>query len=574
ASNNKFLENISIAREGLNFSSQISFSGKVYNITYTGFSTKGGEIGDIAISGIDLSRETFAQMDVGRLETAISQSDEIVMITDTKGIIQYVNPAFEKITGYSINEAIGKNASLLKSGKHDQLFYKNLWNTISSGNVWRGHFFNRKKDGSIYEEDSVISPVKNKNNEIVNYVAVKRDVSKEVELQKELIQAQKMEAIGRLAGGIAHDFNNILTAILGYSDLALSICKNDESLKDAIEQIKSAGKRASTMTKQLLTFTRKQILNFETMSMKEILLEMEEMLKRLIGEEVILSFSLSEEKLVAKCDRGQIEQVIMNLVLNARDALPKSNGKINVSINKHLQKAPYEFSGFNAKPGEYVQLTVQDNGCGMTDEVKQKIFDPFFTTKPKGKGTGLGLATVYGIVKQHNGFITFDSVLNQGTTFNIFIPAASDFQQDREKSNIRKSEEKAVGENFERKVVLVAEDDKIIQMLVASYLSKDGYKVLLASDGLEAKQILAHRGNEIKFALLDVVMPFLDGGRLAEYILKLYPEIKIILMSGYPDVLESQEENVKKLPVLQKPFSQADLKSFVDKYFFNSIEKM
>lgn len=571
--NPKVTESIAAARNGLDFSTQILFHNKIFELRFLGLSGKGGEAGEIAIIGQDISEKTLAQVDISRLETAIHQSDEIVMITDTKGVIQYVNPAIEKITGYITSEVIGKNSSILKSGLHDKSFYSELWSTISQGKVWRGHLLNRKKDGTIYEEDAVISPVRNKTGEIINYVAVKRDVSKEADLQRQLMQAQKMEAIGRFAGGIAHDFNNILTAILGYSDLAVSMCKNNEMLRDSIEQIRSAGKRASALTKQLLAFTRKQVLNIESVCMKELVNEMKDMLRRLIGEEVSLEFKISESPLYAKADRGQIEQVLMNLVLNAKDALPSSGGIITVTLSKHIQKTEYDYSGFKAASGEYVKLVVKDNGHGMTDDVKIKIFDPFFTTKPKGKGTGLGLSTVYGIVQQHYGFITFDSAPGKGTIFEVFIPIAEkeNTHQKKEGSDHLHSNLSLESSSGDNKIALVAEDDKVIQMLVSSYLAKEGYKVLLAGDGLEAKQILVHRGAEISYALIDLVMPFLDGGKLAEYILKIYPNIKIILMSGYPDTLNAlnnrEGKEVKKLPLLQKPFTQVELKSFIDKYF-------
>ncbi len=564
ASNSKFVEHLVSAMNGLDFSAIINFNEKTFDLKFHPFSYSDGG-GEITAIGHDISDRAIIEKEKERLMAAINQTDEEVVITNPDAVIEYVNPAFEKISGFSVDEVIGRHTRFLKSDIHDNTFYSELWKTITSGNVWRGHFFNKKKDASIYEEEAVISPVKDKWGKIINYVAVKRDVTNEVNLQKQLIQAQKMESIGRLAGGIAHDFNNILTAILGYSDLALSQIKSDNDLKESVEQIKLAGKRASSLTKQLLAFTRKQILNMQDFSTKEMISEIEQMLRRIIGEDVTINFHLPVDDIIICADHGQIEQVVMNLVLNAKDALPETGGCINFLVSKYHQKFSYDYAGFSATSGDYMKMSIVDNGHGMTQDIKMHLFEPFFTTKDKGKGTGLGLSTVYGIVKQHSGFISFESEVQKGTTFDVFIPIAHDKNttvEAKAKGNHELSEK-----ILERGAILVAEDDKVIQMLVNLELSREGFRVLVAGDGLEGKQILRQKGNNIKFALIDLVMPFMDGGKLAEYILKKRPDISIILMSGYPDVSLSEEIEAKKLPMLLKPFSQADLKAIVKKYF-------
>ncbi len=562
--NDKFRDCVSSARNGLDFSSRIDFNGKLFDVRFHPFFS-GDAGGNVVAIGYDVGERASAEIERERLEAAISQTDEVVIVTRPDGVIEYANPAFEKVTGFTVGEALGRNTRFLKSGKHDKVFYEDLWRTIRAGDVWRGHFFNRRKDGAIYEEEAVISPVKAKNGEIVNYVAVKRDVTREVDLQKQLIQAQKMEAIGRLAGGIAHDFNNILTAILGYSDLALSQIRGEEGARESVEQIRMAGKRAASLTKQLLAFTRKQVMNMQPVCVKEIVSDIHDMIRRIIGDDVSISYSLPDDRLMIKADRGQIEQVIMNLVLNARDAVPGTGGRIGVSASRHVQTVPYDYAGFSAAPGEFVKISFRDNGHGMSDEVKLKIFEPFFTTKPKGKGTGLGLSTVYGIVKQHSGFITFESELGKGTTFDVFIPAPE--KEAVSKSAAEMQEAGDLADAVPKGAVLLAEDDKVLQMLVSSYLGREGFKVLVAGDGLEAKQMLAQRGEEIKFALIDLVMPFMDGGKLAEYTMKTRPDVKIILMSGYPDVIDTIDPRIKALPLLPKPFSQEELKSEVKRSF-------
>ncbi len=359
-----------------------------------------------------------------RLRTAIEQADETIVISDTSGAIEFVNPAFCKITGYTQEEAIGQNPRILKGNQHDSEFYKELWDKLTNGDTWRGRFVNKKKDGTTYIEDAVISPVRNDAGETVNYVAVKRDITSPIAMERHLHQAQKIESVGMLAGGIAHDFNNLLTGIMGYVELCQLDVDPDSRISEWLNEIMSSAKRSADLTRQLLTFARKQVIAPKLLNLNDTISGMLNMLRRLIGENVELIWQPGANIKPTKLDAGQINQILVNLCLNSRDAISKY-GEITVETENVAIDADYCTTHLEGTPGEYILLTVSDNGCGMEQMLLDKILEPFFTTKEMGKGTGLGLSTVYGIVKQNNGFINIDSELGKGSTFNIYLPQFS-----------------------------------------------------------------------------------------------------------------------------------------------------
>ncbi|MFN8453419.1 MAG: PAS domain S-box protein [Anaerolineae bacterium] len=340
-----------------------------------------------------------------RLSAAIEQATDTVMITDAAGAIVYANPAFEKVTGYSRAEVVGQNPRILKSGYQDHDFYAQLWATISAGQVWSGRLVNKRKDGSIFTEEATITPVRDDNGTIVNYVAVKKDVTEKLRLEEQLLQSQKMDAIGQLAAGVAHDFNNLLTIIIGYSESLLTRRLNDhDSARKDIERIKRAGERASALTRQLLAFSRKQPLQLQRLNLNAVMTDLEKMLHRLIGENIAILIVPAPDLAWVLADAGQMEQVLLNLAVNARDAMPRGGDLIFETANVILDET-YTRQHAEVIPGPYVMLAVSDTGTGMDKETISHIFEPFFTTKEQGKGTGLGLAMAYGIVKQSGGHI-------------------------------------------------------------------------------------------------------------------------------------------------------------------------
>jgi two-component system, cell cycle sensor histidine kinase and response regulator CckA len=504
---------------------------------------------------MDVTEQKAAEESRARLTMAVEQAGESIVITDARGTIQYVNPAFERITGYDRMEVIGQNPRILKSGRHDAAFYTNLWGTLRRGEVWRGTFVDKRKDGTLYEEDVVISPVRDPSGQVVNYVAVKRDVTDVRRMEEQLRQSQKMEAVGRLAGGIAHDFNNLLTAISGYSDLLLHRLPDYSTLRRDVEEIRKAGDRAAALTRKLLAFSRRQVLQPKVLDLNTVVKNMERMVRRQIGEDIELSTDLSPSLSRVKADPGQIEQVIVNLAVNARDAMP-GGGRITIATADAELSPGYAVAHPEVRPGPHVLLTVADTGHGMCDETQAHLFEPFFTTKERGKGTGLGLATVYGIVQQSGGHIRVNSAADRGSTFLIYLPRV-----EAPEDSVRGSDRPLLPRPSPgTETVLLAEDEEVVRRLAKEILSGNGYKVLEAGNGREALLLSeAHRG-EIHLLLTDVMMPKMGGRELTDRIRPLRPDLRILYMSGYTDdailrhgVLEDG------IPFLPKPFTPEEL---------------
>ncbi|MBI5397472.1 MAG: PAS domain S-box protein, partial [Verrucomicrobia bacterium] len=329
----------------------------------------------VVINSRDITERRHAEEEHLRLTTAVEQAAESIAVTDANGTILYVNPAFQRISGYTRQETLGQNPRVLKSGKHDAAFYKQMWDTLLRGEVWTGRIINKKKDGSLYEEDVTISPVRDAAGKTVNYVAVKRDVTREATLEGQLRQAQKMEAVGRLAGGVAHDFNNILTAILGYGDLALRRLDPNDPVRGYLAEVKQSAERAASLTRQLLAFSRKQVLVPQPRDLNALVTNLQKMLRRLIGEDIHFTTQLAPSLGRIKADAGQIEQVILNLAVNARDAMPHG-GSLTITTTDADLDAAYAGEHVEVKPGRYVMLAVTDTGIGMTPEVKGHLFEP------------------------------------------------------------------------------------------------------------------------------------------------------------------------------------------------------
>ena len=514
--------------------------------------SKGEVLGIVGITR-DITKRKQAEAERERLLHAIEQSAECIVITDVNAVIQYVNPAFERITGYTYEEVIGKNPRILQSGKQDNAFYKKMWDTLTQGEAWSGHIINKRKDGTLCTLDATISPVFDSLGNIINYIAVMRDISGEIKLQEQLHQSQKLAEIGQLAGGIAHDFNNILMVIKGYSDFALQKLAAEDPIREDIDEIKSAGRRASALTRQLLAFSRKQILQPQTLNLNDLILNIDKMLRRMIGENIELITLPHPDLWYVKVDPGQIEQIIVNLSVNARDVMPDGGVLTIETANVHLDPT-YAREHSDTQPGSYVMLAISDTGCGMDEETQQQIFEPFFTTKEKGKGTGLGLSTVYGIVKQSNGNIWVYSEPEKGTTFKIYFPRTS------EPVETEKQEKTSLSSLSGSETILIVEDDKNVRSIIIRTLQMYGYTVLEASHGQEALQISKEYGQEIHLLLTDVIMPGMSGRTVAERMAPLFPSIKVLFMSGYTDNAIVHHGILDKgVELIQKPFVPAAL---------------
>ncbi len=489
-----------------------------------------------------------------RLSAAIEQSAESVIITDTAGKILYVNPSFERITGYSRAEALGEKLNMLKSGKQDAAFYKNLWDTINAGKVWQGRFINKKKDGALYTDEATISPVRNESGAIVNYVGVQRDVTRELQLEEQYRQAQKMEAVGLLAGGVAHDFNNLLTVINGFAEMIqFEIPPDNLHLQKLAGRVRYSGTRAAALVRQLLAFSRKEYVEPEVLNLNRIVTDIGKMLERLIEENIVLNTDFSPDLWPVKVDAHQIEQIIVNLTVNARDAMP-DGGRLTIETENKLLDDEYSAGHLGLEPGEYILLTVSDTGVGMSAEVKEHLFEPFFTTKKRGKGTGLGLATVFGIVQQYRGSIFVYSEPDKGTTFKIYLPRADE----AENRVAKKEQPDGIPRGNER--ILVVEDEVAVRNLAAYMLRRQGYAVLEAANGEDALRLAKKQSEKIDLLLTDTVMPKMSGNVLADQFKKQYPNTKILFTSGYTDKQDVQNRIVKAgVDFIPKPFSAGEL---------------
>jgi len=597
------------------------------------------------------------------LVTALEASANSVVITDRDGSIQWVNPAFTQLTGYRLEEAVGQNPRILKSGVHPKEFYERLWNTILSGQPWHGEIVNRKKDGSHYIERLTITPVRNANGEIANFIAIKQDISveklaveeyktilhtaldgfwvadrtghildvndaccrmlgytrdelldkriyeiqgseppadvlarmerialtgsdrfetrmrrkdgawidvevsvsyvsginqrfvvflrdttRQKRLEAQLLQAQKLESIGRLAGGIAHDFNNLLTVINGYADLVLSKLDPEDAVYPFVREVSEAGARAASLTQQLLAFSRKQILQPRVIDINATVSEIEEMLRRLAGEGIQVVFRLEKPLRPVFADPVQMSQVLMNLAMNAREAMP--NGGV-LTIETANAAVGTEAGDWQPAipPGHYVRISVSDTGEGMDPETLEHLFEPFYTTKEVGRGSGLGLSTVYGIIQQSHGHITVSSNAGVGTTFTIYLPEAPSHARPAEASAEAKPQRSG------SETLLVVEDHPNVRAFLMQTLSAFGYHVLEAANGDEALAVSQRYPGKIDLVVTDVVMPGMNGKEVAQAIQAQRPGTPVLFVSGYSEEIIARQGMIEPgVWYLPKPF--------------------
>ncbi|NTU60610.1 MAG: PAS domain S-box protein, partial [Deltaproteobacteria bacterium] len=471
--------------------------------------TRGEVIGAITTVR-DVTREREDEEALRKLSQAIDQSPAAVVITDTDGKIEFVNPKFAQLTGYTLEEARGQNPRILKGDTPPELF-EELWSTITAGRIWVGEFHNRKKDGTLYWERATLSPLKDAGGRTTHYLALKEDISDRKLLEAQLQQSQRIEAVGRLAGGIAHDFNNMLTVILNYAELTMYSLDPQDPLYANVQEIRKAAERSADLTRQLLAFSRKQIIEPQAVKLNAFFEGEKKLLGRLIGEDVSVAFVPGEGLWDVFIDPSQMDQILTNLAVNARDAIAGVGGITVSTRNAHVgaDEAPRLF----LEPGEYVLLTFSDTGCGMDEKTVERIFEPFFTTKEMGKGTGLGLSTVYGIVKQNRGAIHVESAPGRGTTFRLYFPR---FVERRRKPRV--APQGAVPTGTE--TVLVVEDERRILEIAKTVLESCGYEVLVAPTPDEALRISGEHPGEIDLLLSDVVMPLMNGKDLEARVAK------------------------------------------------------
>lgn len=493
-----------------------------------------------ALLARDDTSRTRMEQERERLLTALEQAHDTITVTDPEGCIVYVNPAVERLTGYSQQELLGQNPRILKSGQQSDQFYENLWTTLSAGQVWRGRIINRRKDGTLFQEEGSIAPVRDDSGQVVNYVAVRRDVTREVELERQLAQSQKMEAVGTLAGGIAHDVNNILCPILGYAELLLLGADNPEEVRFNANQIKMAANLAADVVKQVLTFCQPDKGVQTSIHLKPVIEEGLRLLRGSLPAHIELVEDLSNCSPV-KADPTQVHQLLMNLATNAQHALNGCVGQIEVSL-REIQGPP----GSETTCGDYALLSVKDDGPGMVPAVVDRIFDPYFTTKAAGRGTGLGLATVRSIVDAHQGKVEVLTAAGSGAQFDIYLPLS------RGEGVAAPEEVDSLPLGQER--IMVIDDESSILMLEERGLKKLGYSVRGFQESLDALAAFQEAPDSFDAVVTDQSMPNLGGVELATQMLALRPGLPVVLLRGFTSRMTT--ESLKTLGIkghLSKP---------------------
>ena len=483
----------------------------------------------IVVQGLfrDVSERVRTEVELHRLAAAINAAAESIVITDEKGLIVYVNPCFERMTGYSRAEVTGKEPSVVGSGKHEKAFFQNMWATIASGQVWQGRFTNRRKDGSLFEEDAVISPVKDASGRIVNYVAVKRDVTQELALENQLRHSQKMEAVGRLAGGIAHDFTNMLVVILNNAQFARKKLPPDSEAAEHIKRVIEAAERSGVLTGELMAFAHQKPLSLHVVDLNKTLRGTEDMLRRTIDRKISFHLSPSHESHIVEIDPSQLEQALIHLAINACDAMPDGGHLTIVTETASMTRGdfiqlPNGIRRLERETTDYALLSLSDNGIGMNEDQQSHLFEPFFTTKGRGQSSGLGLSTTYAIVKNHHGYITCYSVPGKGSCLRIFLPL------------LEPPPHYAAGVPAGKETILVVEGNSLSRTYLVKLLQELGYSVYEAEDDLQARDILQRTGTSIDLLMANVILPRLDGRQLVLEALSRREGLRVLLLSGFP----------------------------------------
>ncbi len=506
----------------------------------------------------------FQQVQLSRFRKQLAEREEqfrlisenaadMIAVVDTKGQRLYNSPSYEKLLGYT-QEELGKTSAFDQIHEDDRKAVVDAAGEARRTGMGRTVEYRiRHKDGRWLTLESTASVVRNRDGEVKKLVIVNRNITERKQLEEQLHRSQKLEAIGRLSGGVAHDFNNLLGLIIGYSEALQERIPPDDPFREAVDEIQNAGKRAAALTQQLLAFSRKQVLEPRILNLNTIILDVEKMLRRLVGEDIQIDLLLAPDTGTVKADRSQIEQVILNLVVNARDAMP-DGGKLTIETGKWTLDRSTVLRHPYVIPGPYAMLKVSDTGCGMDAELQSHIFEPFFTTKEKGKGTGLGLATAYGVIKQSGGYIWVDSEVGKGTTFRIYLPEANGVTEPV-------PEVKAAAKVApERRTILIVEDERSLRKLTRKTLSDAGHKVFEAGDAAEALEISRKTTDTIDLLLTDVIMPGMSGKKLADVLVVERPGIGVLYMSGYTDgQIATQGILEQGTTILRKPFTRDEL---------------
>lgn len=524
---------------------------------------------DLTKTNIKLSNEIaerkHAETMTVRLASVVEQSNDYIIITDTAGNIEYVNPAFTKITKYTLAEVLGKNPRLFQGGQHSTVFYKNIWHTITSGHTWYGTLRNKTKEGKFIEESAAIFPVFNDQDEIINFAAIKRDITEQKNIARDkenleirLQQSQKMEAIGTLAGGIAHDFNNILSVMLGYTEMAKEDSSPGSTIYRDLNVVLDAGARAKSLVQQILAFSRQNNSESTPLQLANIVIESIKLLRPTLPATIEIVQDITTTTGLVLADSTKINQILLNLCTNAFHAMEDTGGKLGIVLKETDVTSADLVHEPETGPGTFVQLSISDSGIGISPEVIQKIYLPYFTTKETGKGTGMGLSIVHGIVKGYGGFVTVYSKLNEGTVFNVFLPVAKEAMLTAHET----SEQCPTG----KERILFIDDEQMLTKMGKDMLERLGYHVTTCNISIEGLETFQNDPHSFDLIITDQTMPDMTGADIAKKMLQIRPDIPIILCTGYSTIISEQaakDIGIKEFAL--KPLAKKDIAKLIRK---------
>jgi PAS domain S-box-containing protein len=520
---------------------------------------KDGVVVGIVVMCQDVTERKRAEELLRLLNSAVLQSREAILITDGQLAspgprIVFVNPAFTRMTGYTEDEVIGKTPRILQGPRTDKVVLSRQRQLLESGEMFEGEIINYRKDGTEFDLEWQTAPIRDAGGQVTHYLALQRDITARKRFEAKMFQSQKMETVGRLAGGVAHEFNSIMTAIIGQSEILIGDLPEGSSLANSALEISRAATRAATLTQQLLAYGRKQFLQPKTLDLNKFIAGMDGVFRHLMGGGVQTQIICAPGLRAVKADAGQIEQVIVNMAMNARDAMP-NGGNLTFETASVSFGEESLYSNPELRAGDYVMLAITDTGLGMSAEVKARVFEPFFSTKEVGQGTGLGLSTCYGIIKQSGGHISVYSEIARGSTFKIYLPQV---EEEPEVSTPSRGSPELPGGT---ETILLVEDDPALREMASTLLRRLGYTVYPAADGIEALSLKQQHGvGHIDLLFTDVVMPHMSGKELSDRIRASHPQTKILFTSAYTEnAIIHQGIFSKGLTLLQKPFTPSAL---------------
>jgi len=516
----------------------------------------------------DISSRKKAQEDLAQLATVVEQSFNAIIITDTKGIIQYVNPAFESLSGYSAEEAIGQRPNIVKSGEHSDQYYAAMWQALNNGETWSGSFINKAKDGHIYHVEQTIFPL-HVDEELIGFTSVQQDITERDRLQEQSEHTQRLESLGVLAGGIAHDFNNLLTAIMGNTGLAQNKLPDQSPALKNLQNIQKASESAATLCQQMLAYSGKGHFIIEPLNLSATIHDIMQLLESSIAKRAELDTRLDLQLPAIDADIGQIKQIIMNLVINASEAIGDHVGHIQIQT-AHVKLNADDIGDLlgadQMQGGDFICLTVSDDGCGMDKITRTKIFDPFFTTKFMGRG--LGMSAILGIIRGHMGGLKITSKPDKGTRFDIYFPVST-HQAKQQQNELKRVHQHASMSGS----VLVVDDEEMLREVAKSMLESMGLHVILAADGLKALEVLQQSGNDnaqqrIELVILDMTMPKMGGEECYKQLRTFAPDLQVIICSGYAETeVRARFDSSDHIDFIQKPYLEKTLQQKVTPTF-------